>query len=291
MIGLLRKTLPLLAILFLVSSISVQAQIQSTIWGIGEGGKVTYLSVSKVSITSPSIPFPISFENRTSIEIEFIELADDGYRYLQTIDDNTTEQLVTIQRFDTENATVFIPNGGVPYLLPLAYQEIDDFLPAFGESWEYIGQLAFLFGNETIITANHTLSTSLLTLRLGLYLPNATGLDTADILPFSEGFSIQDFNASSIDFNLVMDYEVETGLLSDNQATGALNGTMLFDQGGSSEIINATLTFTQKAELQNLDDPGKVAERNALSFDAWFSIGGLALLGIIVFRLTKKERK
>ncbi len=291
MTALLRKALPLLAIMILISSISAQAQIQSTVWGIGEGGKVTYLSVTKVSISSPSIPFPISFENRTSIEIEFIELADDGYRYLQTVDDNTTEQLVTIQRFDTENTTVFIPNGGVPYLLPLAYQEIDDFLPAFGESWEYLGQLAFLFGNETEISANHTISETSLTLYLDLNLPNATGLDTSDILPFSEGFSTQDFNASSIAFDLKMNYELDTGLLSDNQATGRLNGTMLFDQGGSSEVINATLLFTQKAEVQNIEDVGQVAERKSLSFNGWFSMGGLALLGIMAFILTKKERK
>ncbi len=289
--ALLRKTLPLLAILILLSSVSVQAQIQSTVWGIGEGGKVSYLSITKVSITSPSIPFPISFENRTSLEVEFIEIADDGYKYLQTVDDNTTEQLVTIQRFDTENATIFIPNGGIPYLLPLAYQEVDDFLPAFGESWEYLGQLAFLFGNETVIDAGHTLSETSLALSLNLYLPNATGLEISDILPFSEGISTRYFNASSIMFDLEMEYALDTGLLTTNQASGKLNGTLLFEQGDTSEVINATLIFAQKAEMQSVEEEGNVAKRETLGFDAWFSIGALVLIGLTMLTFSKRKRK
>ena len=285
-----RATIISLSLIFLLFfTVTADAQNQkSTIWGVGEGGKAKYNIITKIKFESLNISaFPgFEIENYSYYTMKILEEANDGYRYELSSETNTSYGLVTFKSFDTaNNEKIVFPIGDFPFLLPLAYGRSDDFLKDLSESWTYIKEMSFLFGNETKIFPSSNLNDSYLNLDLSMYMVNVSLKDASSFtsfIPFpTESDYMQQINMTTIALNVSLEYAKKTGLLFDVRLKINGSATLLIPNEVTHQNITipGILSLNSSTYMTEFIAPGNVETREKLDFPFYSFI---ALLGLIV---------
>ncbi len=295
----MKKSLVFFAIILavLLGSTFVSAQ-KATIWGVGIGGKATYRIESTVVLTSSNetlLPSTI-LNNQTSIIMEIVQQANDGYRYKLVSKTNITYGLVTFKQFSTPEGSMVIPVGDFPFVLPLAYGASEDFLKDFGESWRLMNKMSFIFGNETKVTANSTLDGNGLTLLLKMLVYNLTISDITNTLSFVTLPSLgldRDINMSVANIDAFVFYAKKTGLLQ--RTTVELNGTanIYVNDTDTNEILlvpQNTVIVNSTILLVDFLNPGNVETRESLPFSFLSFFFGLLVISPIYLKIKKRNK-
>jgi len=129
------------SLILIISTVPFSSSQTATIWGLSENYAIDYSQSGNLRINGTNY---VDFSNDLSARYTIINITNTGYDYNFIGYNDVTEigniemQTVSIGSF----ASIIIPTGDMPFMLPLSFQEEDDWITSFAEKFSELSLIA-----------------------------------------------------------------------------------------------------------------------------------------------------